>query len=40
MNEMVDLGRYVRAVIRRWPVVLSLAVVGALAGFLISRASS
>jgi len=38
MNEMVDLGRYVRAVIHRWPVVLSLALLGAVAGFLISRA--
>jgi len=37
MNETVDLSRYVRAVIRRWPVVLILAIIGALAGFFISR---
>jgi uncharacterized protein involved in exopolysaccharide biosynthesis len=33
MNDMIDLGRYVRAVIRRWPVVLALAIIGALTGF-------
>jgi capsular polysaccharide biosynthesis protein len=37
MNDMIDLGRYVRAVIRRWPVVLALAIIGALTGFVISR---
>ena len=37
MNDMIDLGRYVRAVIRRWPVVLALAIIGALTAFVISR---
>lgn len=34
---MIDLSRYVRVVLQRWPVVLAMALVGALAGFLISR---
>ncbi|MDH7486913.1 MAG: Wzz/FepE/Etk N-terminal domain-containing protein [Anaerolineae bacterium] len=38
MNDTIDLGRYVRIVLRRWPVVLAMALVGALAGFLISLA--
>lgn len=38
MNDMIDLSRYVRVVLRRWPVVLAIALIGALAGFLISRA--
>jgi len=38
MNDTIDLGRYVRIVLRRWPVVLTIALIGALAGFVISRA--
>ena len=38
MSETVDLSGYVRAVIHRWPVIVTLAIIGALAGFFISRA--
>ena len=37
MNDMIDLGRYVRAVVRRWPVVLALVVIGVLAGYTVSQ---
>jgi len=38
MSEMIDLDRYVRAVIRRWPIVVILTLIGAMAGFFISQA--
>jgi succinoglycan biosynthesis transport protein ExoP len=37
MNGTIDLGRLVRGVVRRWPVVLALALLGALSGYVISR---
>lgn len=37
MNDVIDLGRHVRAVVRRWPIVLGLLVVGALVGFVVSQ---
>jgi len=37
MDDTIDLGRLVRGVVRWWPLLLALALVGALSGYLVSR---
>lgn len=37
MNDSIDLGRLVRGVVRWWPVLVGLALLGALAGLVVSQ---
>ena len=37
MEDIIDIGRYIRALVRRWPVILLLTLVGALVGYGVSR---
>jgi uncharacterized protein involved in exopolysaccharide biosynthesis len=37
MDDVIDLGHYVRGVVRRWWAVVVLAVVGALTGYVVSK---